>query len=221
MTAAPLVVYAGFYLFLVFFAVCLATGLYYVAELVEEYTRLTKRIINYTIKAVIGIHVVLLLWDRLPFLCIALGIAAHVFYYRMLKTFPYISLTSQDFIASVSLFVISHIAWLRFFLRDPRCASVSIEWVLGFMLVILWIVPFAFFISLAANESVLPGAGGPYQGYVRHDADPSHMRGGKKTRGTLLNMLNALRKKKDSLLPQVTSRLPSQYRASGLNDKPF
>lgn len=32
----------------------------------------------------------------------------------------------------------------------------------------VWLVPFAFFISLAANDSVLPfGSGGPYQGYVR------------------------------------------------------
>ncbi|KAG6557669.1 hypothetical protein Mapa_000950 [Marchantia paleacea] len=170
MTVAPLVVYAGFYLFLVFFAICLATGLYYVAEIVEEYTRLTRKVINYTIKVVvIGIHLLLLVWDRLPILCIAFGVGAHVFYYRMLKTFPYITLTSVDFIGSACLLVISHLVWFQFFLRDPRCAYVSVEWMLGFMLIMLWIVPFAFFISLAANESVLPGAGGPYpyQGYSR------------------------------------------------------
>jgi hypothetical protein len=72
------------------------------------------------------------------------------------------------YVHRLGLFVVSHLAWGRFFLQDPRCAHVSVEWVLGFMLVMLWIVPFAFFISLAANESILPGGAGPYQGYVRH-----------------------------------------------------
>ena len=50
----------------------------------------------------------------------------------------------------------SHIAWFRFFYLSVR---VSVEWVLGFLLVMMWIVPLAFFISLSANEMVLPGAG--------------------------------------------------------------
>ena len=35
----------------------------------------------------------------------------------------------------------------------------SVEYLLGFFLMVVWIVPFGFFISLAANESVLPGSG--------------------------------------------------------------
>ncbi|KAL2651987.1 hypothetical protein R1flu_020115 [Riccia fluitans] len=226
MTLAPFVVYVGFYLFLVFFAICLATGLYYIAEIVEEYTRLTKKVINYTIKVVIGLHLLLLVWDRLPILCVALGVGAHVFYYRMLKTFPYIALTSVDFIGSASLLVISNLVWFRFFLRDPRCAYVSVEWMLGFMLIMLWIVPFAFFISMAANESVLPGGGAPYPAYSRVDADAdtssSHSRsGGKRSRSTFLNVSNFLKKKKDALLPQVTSRLPSQFQGQGSSSKVY
>ncbi|KAL3699846.1 hypothetical protein R1sor_017868 [Riccia sorocarpa] len=224
MTLAPLVVYAGFYLFLVFFAICLATGLYYIAEIVEEYTRLTRKVINYAIKVIIGLHLVLLVWDRLPVLCVALGVGAHVCYYRMLKTFPYISLTSVDFIASASLLVISNILWFRFFLRDPRCAYVSVEWMLGFMLIMLWIVPFALFISMAANESVLPGGGAPYPAYARVDGDASSSHsssGGKRSRSTFLNFFNFMRKKKDALLPQVTSRLPPQYQGQFSGSKVY
>ena len=43
-------VYTGGYLFLVFIAVCLATGLYYLAEIVEEYTRVTKKVLTWAIK---------------------------------------------------------------------------------------------------------------------------------------------------------------------------
>jgi hypothetical protein len=34
-----------------------------------------------------------------------------------------------------------------------------VEYLLGFFLMVVWIVPFGFFVSLAANESVLPGGG--------------------------------------------------------------
>jgi hypothetical protein len=55
-----IVVYTGGYLFLVFIAVCLATGLYYLAEMVEEYTRMTKKALAWGIKLSIALHVALL-----------------------------------------------------------------------------------------------------------------------------------------------------------------
>ncbi|GAQ92289.1 hypothetical protein KFL_009680010 [Klebsormidium nitens] len=214
---STLIVYVGGYLFLVFFAVCLATGLYYIAELVEEYTRLTKRVIGTAIKVVIGIHVALLLWDRLPVLPIAVGIGSHVVYYRLLKTFPYISLTSPDFLGSVGLVVLSHIVWFRFFAYDYQRPYLTLEYVIGFFLIMVWLIPFAYFISLAANESVLPGAGGPgasYGGYTRQESDPTYMGGGKRSRGTLLGIFNFLKRKRDDMLPQFTSKIPSSYLSS-------
>jgi hypothetical protein len=185
--------------------------------LVEEYTRLTKRIIATAIKVVIGLHVGLLVWDRLPVLPIVVGIGAHVLYYRLLKTFPYISLTSQDFLGSVGLLVLSHILWFRYFLYDYKSPYLTLEYVIGFFLITVWLVPFAYFISLAANESVLPGAGGPstsYGGYVRQDTDPTHMGGGKRSRGTLLGIFNFLKRKRDDILPQFTAKLPNSYMSS-------
>jgi hypothetical protein len=44
-------------------------------------------------------------------------------------------------------------------LRRYSEAYHSIEYLLGFFLMVVWIVPFGFFISLAANESVLPSGG--------------------------------------------------------------
>lgn len=212
MSVGIFVVYGGAYIFLVFFAVCLATGLYYLAELVEEYTSLTRRIIGYIIKGIIALHVLLLIVDRLPFFCIACGLGTHLLYHRLLKTFPYINLTSYDFLGSLGGLLVSVVAWARFFLRDPRCAFVTIEWIVGFTLVMVWLVPFAFFISLAANDSVLPfGSGGPYQGYVRSDADPSHMRGGRRSRGALLSIMNFLKLKRDEVLPRFASKLPAGY----------
>ena len=61
---STVVVYTGGYLFLVFIAVCLATGLYYLAEIVEEYTRFTKRVLSWAIKITIVLHVALLVVVR-------------------------------------------------------------------------------------------------------------------------------------------------------------
>lgn len=153
-----IVVYVGGYLFLVFVAVCLATGLYYLAEMVEEYTRVTKKALTWAIKISVALDVALLVVDRLPFLCIALSIGAQCIYHRLLRRFPFMELTSPDFLGSVGMLVATHFAWMRHF-RNDESDYHSVEYLLGFFLMVVWIVPFGFFISLAANESVLPGSG--------------------------------------------------------------
>ncbi|KAJ7546301.1 hypothetical protein O6H91_08G034500 [Diphasiastrum complanatum] len=205
MSIAASVVFLGIFLFLLFCAVCLATGLYYVAEVVEEYTKVTQKIMSYAIKAVIGIHALLLLVDRLPFLCILCGIASHIFYLLMLKRFPYIVFLSYEFISSVAFLIASHFLWFRFFLYDPRCVNISIEWVLGFLLVTVWSVPLAFFISLASNDSALPMGSGPSQQGYNHSE--SSRISGARTRGAFLQILKILKHKGDEVLPQVTREL--------------
>lgn len=64
-----------------------ACGLYYLAELCEEYVMTTKRLIGYTIQAELLLHL-LLFADRLPPAALAVGIAAHLSYLRLLKPFP-------------------------------------------------------------------------------------------------------------------------------------
>lgn len=180
----------------------------------EEYTRLTRRIINYVIKFVIALHVILLVVDGLPVVSIGVGIVSHVFYYRMLKTFPYISLTSCDFLGSAGLLILSHVVWIRFFQTDPRCAYVSTLWMLGFIVVMVWVVPFAFLVSLASNESVLPG-GSSLGGFG--SSDPvSHGNGAPRRKGrqqsTVIGLLNYLKSKRDEVLPMVSQVVPSSRR---------
>ena len=49
-------VYVSAYIFLIFVAVCLACGLYYLAELAEEHTSLTKRLMWAANVAVLAVH---------------------------------------------------------------------------------------------------------------------------------------------------------------------
>jgi hypothetical protein len=95
-----LIVWAGGYTALVFLAVCLATGLYYLAELVEEYTVLTKRLLGWAVIAEVGIYVLLLVVDRLPVMACVSGLVAHLVYGTLLRKFPFISLTSPEFLGS-------------------------------------------------------------------------------------------------------------------------
>merc|ERR1712205_48639 len=89
-------------LFLVFMAVCLATGLYYLAEMVEEYTRLTKKVLDWSIKASYGFHALLFIVDRMPFFACAVSCLAQFAYSRMLKRFPFIDFTSGEFLGSLA-----------------------------------------------------------------------------------------------------------------------
>lgn len=60
----------------------------------------------------------LLLYDRLPLLCLAVGIVTHLSYLRLLKPFPYIELTSASGFASLGLLVASSVLWTRHFLTS-------------------------------------------------------------------------------------------------------
>jgi hypothetical protein len=147
------VVYLGGYLALVLLAVCLATGLYYIAELCEEYSRLTKRVLTHALRAVLALHAALLLFDRQPVACVLAGAAAHCCYARLLPRFPHFVLLSPEFGLAAAALLLTHALWLRHFYYDTYASA---EYVAGFFVVLVWAVPFGFFISLAASDSTLP-----------------------------------------------------------------
>ena len=51
-------------------------------------------------------------------------------------------------------FILSNVLWGLHFWRDSWR---SLEYIFGFLFLTTWIVPFSLFLSVAANESVLPG----------------------------------------------------------------
>lgn len=196
LTVATVTVYLGFYAFIVFLSLSVACGLYYLAELIEEFTNTTRRIISLVIKArtchyfsgwpgtrcecapspsvpptqgsllaspplpqaELVLHLLLLL-DRLPLLCLAVGAASHLAYARLLRQLPYVQITSPEGLLATAAFAGSNVIWIRHYYPT----FYTVEYVLAFMLVTTWLVPFAFFLSMAGENAVLPGAGGfPY-----------------------------------------------------------
>lgn len=165
-----------------------ATGLYYLAELVEEYTKLAKRIITYSTQGVLILHLLVLVIDRLPLKCVAAGVAAHLCYLGQLKRYPFMQLWSPVTAGSIGallccqsskcrslqmdlehafarhstdticvnagFLILSNVLWGMHFWRD---SWQSLEYIFGFLFLTTWIVPFSLFLSVTANESVLPG----------------------------------------------------------------
>ena len=149
------VFYVSGYLFLLFVAVCLACGLYYLAELVEEHTTLTKRIMYFGTCVVLSAHPLFYVVEGLPLMAVVCGMAAHGCYLWLLDSFPFLQPLSVQFLLSTGMLVLSHFFWISHFMTHYH----SMTHVLSFFLFAVWIVPFGFFISLSVNESTLPRGG--------------------------------------------------------------
>ncbi|KAJ8663822.1 hypothetical protein O0I10_000096 [Lichtheimia ornata] len=147
-----LVAYGAVVLGFCFVVLSLACGLYYLAELVEEYTVYTRKVIKTMTGTVIAIHVLLWIVDRLPFLLLAFSIFCHGVYTMNLKTFPFISLTSLPFIASCVLVFVDHFLWFQYFTTHYR----PFMDIAAFFGICVWLIPFTYFISLSANDNALP-----------------------------------------------------------------
>lgn len=81
-----------------------ASGLYYLSELVEEHTVVSKRLLTQLIYIIVGIQVLLCFVDRFPFWLTILGIASHVVYLGNMRRFPFVTLTDPLFVTSCSKF---------------------------------------------------------------------------------------------------------------------
>ncbi|EGF83968.1 hypothetical protein BATDEDRAFT_21588 [Batrachochytrium dendrobatidis JAM81] len=150
----------------------LASGLYFLAEFVEENTVLSKKIIGYAIwfyrpklqaisdkmscfhlysQISVGSHMMLLM-DGFPWTGVVFSLVCHAWYSTMLPSFPAIEATSVKFIISCLLAVADHFVWFFYF----SSRHYSISEIGSFFAILVWMVPFLFFISLSANDYTLP-----------------------------------------------------------------
>ncbi|KAK5671692.1 hypothetical protein QVD99_001532 [Batrachochytrium dendrobatidis] len=147
----PILAMVGSILCLVFAILCLASGLYFLAEFVEENTVLSKKIIGYAIWISVGSHMMLLM-DGFPWTGVVFSLVCHAWYSTMLPSFPAIEATSVKFIISCLLAVADHFVWFFYF----SSRHYSISEIGSFFAILVWMVPFLFFISLSANDYTLP-----------------------------------------------------------------
>jgi hypothetical protein len=96
----PVIGWAGTLLGFCFLTLAIASGLYYLSELVEEHTVIAKKFLQRLIYGVIGAHVFLWIVDGFPFWSTMLGIFAHVIYLGNMRRFPVVKLSDPLFISS-------------------------------------------------------------------------------------------------------------------------
>ncbi|KAL0136906.1 transmembrane adaptor Erv26-domain-containing protein [Mucor lusitanicus] len=164
-----------------FVVLSLACGLYYLAELVEEYSVYTKKVIKWMTGVIISLHVLFWIFDRLPFFYLAFSVFCHCIYSLNLKNFPFISLTSIPFLSSCVLVFVDHFLWFNYFTTHYK----PFMDIAAFFGLCVWLVPFAYFISLSANDNALPTSSDP--AFV--DAIPNQQKQG--LMKTLMNTIAA------------------------------
>ncbi|KAG5930296.1 hypothetical protein E4U42_002220 [Claviceps africana] len=166
----PLVGYAGAIIGFCFLTLSIASGLYYLSELVEEHTVLAKRLLTRLIYAVLAVHLVLWLVDGFPLGATLLGMFAHVVYLGNMRRFPMVRLSDPLFLLSCVLVLVDHYMWFRYFSdsqlhayqRSSYYEGVdlpSFSMIASFFGLCVWLVPFALFVSLSASDNVLPTMG--------------------------------------------------------------
>jgi len=143
--------YVSFVLMFALATLCLACGLYYLAELIEEHEKLTKKILKYILWFVLGVHL-LIYFEGFPISYILFGLVSHGTYYLLLDKFPQIKLSSVLLWVSVVFFLINHSLWFSYF-----TSQYHYFWdVFGFFSLCVWLVPFIFFVSLTVDDNSLP-----------------------------------------------------------------
>lgn len=173
--------YAGGIAGFLFVTLSLASGLLWIAELIEEHSRTAKVVGMRAIYVIIGLHVLLFVVDRLPPLLILFSILCHIVYLQnFTASWPFISLTSARFLMSCCLVVADHFLWFFYFAEKAQSAkrynrqpkyrygqkkdqlevAPTFMDVAAFFAVCVWLVPLFLFLSLSANDNALPSFGG-------------------------------------------------------------
>ncbi|KAL7413159.1 transmembrane adaptor Erv26-domain-containing protein [Mrakia frigida] len=166
-----------------FVTLSLASGLLWIAEVIEEHSKLAKVVGRRAIYAIIALHVAFFALDKFPILPIAFSIFCHVVYLQNFsKTWPLISLTSPSFLASCVLVLADHFVWFFHFsakaneARSKRPSAGSpysrpsyahtlnnappaFMDVASFFGICVWFIPLYLFLSLSANDNALPSFG--------------------------------------------------------------
>uniref|UniRef100_A0A182JWF3 Protein TEX261 n=1 Tax=Anopheles christyi TaxID=43041 RepID=A0A182JWF3_9DIPT len=135
-----------------FVTVSIAAGLYYLAELVEEYTVIAKKVISWMVAVTASLYVIFIFTENFTWTMLLCGLGSQILHGLILTDFPYVRFLSPAFIGAVGLLMVNHyLAFVYFQLQYHTFTEV-----LAYFTLCLWLVPFALFVSLSANDNVLP-----------------------------------------------------------------
>ncbi|XP_078492130.1 protein TEX261-like [Ciona intestinalis] len=185
---------------ILFVTLSIAAALYYLAEIIEEYTVMTRKVVKNMLMVSCVVYVGLWLFESFPFTIIAVGLFTNLVEFSLLRSFPFIELTSPNFIGTVLLVFVNHYLAFKYFNEVYH----TFAEVLSYFTLCLWLIPFTFFISLSAGDNVLPSTVQPLlTPNPDHDVLSHYMTKGKKKRSVLLTIFENC---KDFVMPSRTKR---------------
>lgn len=85
-----------------------AAGLYYLAELVEEYTVTAKKVITWLVVGSVALYVVFIFTERFSWTMVLCGLGAQALHAAILKNFPYVKFMSPSFLGAIVLLLLNH-----------------------------------------------------------------------------------------------------------------
>lgn len=193
MTFLSLLSYFSLLVQICFVTVSIAAGLYYLAELVEEYTVTAKKVITWLVVGSVALYVVFIFTERFSWTMVLCGLGAQALHAAILKNFPYVKFMSPSFLGAVVLLLVNHyLAFIYFQQQYHPFAEVMAYFTLA-----LWLVPFALFVSLSANDNVLPTSNERTPLLSDNDIVTNYFSSRKK-----LGLLSLFNYAKESLLPE-------------------
>lgn len=148
----------------------LASGLYYLSELIEENLVLTKKILKNLLLLISILFILIYLFDNLPLNLILFSLFSNFIYNLNLKKFPNnLNLLNPLFLFTCLLALINHLIWFNYF-NNPYIPTINerlnenfklpyypnFTEIASFFAILIWLFPFALFISISSNENGLP-----------------------------------------------------------------
>lgn len=150
----------------------IATVLYYISEQLEEHTVPAKRYITKFIYFVMGTYTLLWLVDGLPLFKIAVSLGTNYLYLLTMRSFPVLDTRNPAVIGGLIGTIVTHFMWFSYFNnndlppysiynRIPTYKGETLPpfgQIVSFFGLLVWTVPLLLFLSLSANDQVLPTA---------------------------------------------------------------
>ncbi|KAG5667719.1 hypothetical protein PVAND_015690 [Polypedilum vanderplanki] len=190
--------YVGILFQICFVTIALAAGLYYISELVEEYSEKAKKIIKTTTQVTIALYLLFIFTENFPYIMIFFGILAQLAHLLILRSFPEVKILSIEFIVAIILIFVNHYYAYNHFQEY----FYTLSEILGYFTLCLWLVPFSLFVSLSANDQVLPIHQDGMSSHNSSDDVVTNYFSSKKKK----NLLNFFKNAKESLLPTRTKK---------------
>jgi len=97
-------------------------------------------------------YIGLFIFENIPTTLVVCGVVAQLAHLALLSSFPFFSVSSPSFIMAVIMVLVNHYFAFSYFGENYYPFSE----VMAYFTICMWLVPFAFFVSLSANENVLP-----------------------------------------------------------------